>query len=391
MGRPVSGYFDAHAAAAEFDHYAEAWGYIQGQASVNTPGYLTMTLRQPFGVVAAIIPWNVPLFFLGHKAAPALITGNTVVLKSSEKAPITCARVAELIVEAGFPPGVFNVLSGHGMPSGAALSSHMDVRALTFTGSSRTGRLIQEAAAKSNLKKVTLELGGKSPALIFADANIEKAVKETSYSLQWNSGQVCMANSRIYVEKSIAPKFIEAFTKQFADVKQGDPTSADVTVGPQADEVQYKNVTSYIEEGKKTSTLALGGKGKLDSTNGYFVEPTVFLDTAEDARIQKEEIFGPVANINTFETEEEAIKKANDTEFGLYASVYTKNIDRAVRVAKALESGYVGVNCTSPVTAKDLPFGGYKTSGQGREGWLHSMNNFLEEKSVIISIEEGGS
>jgi aldehyde dehydrogenase (NAD+) len=149
-------------------------------------------------------------------------------------------------------------------------------------------------------------------------------------------------------------------------------------------------VTSYIEEGKKTSTLALGGSGKLDSTNGYFIEPTVFLDTAEDARIQKEEIFGPVANINTFETEEEAIKKANDTEFGLYASVYTKNIDRAVRVAKALESGYVGVNCTSPATARDLPFGGYKMSGQGREGWLHSMNNFLEEKSVIISIEEGG-
>jgi aldehyde dehydrogenase (NAD+) len=388
MGRPVGGYFDAHAAAAQFDHYAESWCHIQGQASVNTPGYLTMTLRQPFGVVAAIIPWNVPLLFLGQKCAPALITGNTVVLKSSEKAPIACARVAELIVEAGFPPGVFNVLSGHGMPSGAALSRHMNVRALTFTGSSRTGRLIQEAAAKSNLKKVTLELGGKSPALIFADANIEKAVKDTTYSLQWNSGQVCMANSRIYVQKSIAPAFIKAFTKQFADVKQGDPTDKGTNVGPQADEVQYRNIMNYVEEGKKSGTLALGGNGKLESTNGFFVEPTVFLNTAEDARIQKEEIFGPVANINTFETEEEAIRKANDTEFGLYASVYTANIDRAVRVAKALESGYVGVNCTSPTSARDLPFGGYKSSGQGREGWLVSMNNFLEEKSVIISIEE---
>jgi aldehyde dehydrogenase (NAD+) len=387
MGRPVGGYFDAHAAAAEFDHYAESWYLAQGQASVNTPGYLTMTLRQPFGVVACIIPWNVPVLFLGNKCAPALITGNTVVLKTSEKAPLTGAKVAELVVEAGFPPGVFNIISGHGVPSGALLSRHMDVRVLSFTGSCRTGRLIQEAAAKSNLKKVVLELGGKSPAIIFEDANIEKAVKETAHSVQWNSGQVCMANTRIYVQKSVAPAYLESFKKQFPAITHGDPTNKDTTMGPQADEVQYRNVMNYIEEGKKTSSLALGGNGKLESMNGYFVEPTVFVDTAEDARIQKEEIFGPVININTFETEEEAIKKANDTEFGLYAAVYTKNIDRAVRVATALESGYVGVNCTSPQTARELPFGGYKASGQGREGWLHSMDNFLETKSVIISVE----
>lgn len=388
MGRPVTGYFDAFAAAAEFEHYAEAWTSIQGQASINTPGFLTMTLRQPYGVVAAIIPWNVPILFLGHKCAPSLMTGNTVILKSSEKAPLTSAKVAELVGEAGFPPGVFNIISGHGMPSGAMLSSHMDIGALTFTGSCRTGRLIQEAAAKSNLKKVVLELGGKSPAIIFEDANIEKAVRETSSSMQWNSGQVCMANSRIYVQKSVAARFIETFKKQFADVKHGDPTEPGTTMGPQADEVQYKNVTGYLEEGKRTATLALGGSGKLDTMNGYFVEPTIFLDVAEDAKIQKEEIFGPVANINTFETEAEALAKANDTEFGLYASVYTKDIDRAIRVAKGLESGYVGVNCTSPQTARDLPFGGYKASGQGREGYLHSMDNFLETKSVIISIAE---
>lgn len=391
MGRPVAGYFDAYAAASEFEHYAEAWASIQGQASVNTPGFLTMTLRQPFGVVAAIVPWNVPILFLGHKCAPSLITGNTVVLKSSEKAPLTSAKVAELVGEAGFPPGVFNIISGHGVPSGAALSSHMDVRALSFTGSCRTGRLIQEAAAKSNLKKVVLELGGKSPSLIFEDANLEKAVKDTAHSLQWNSGQVCMANSRIYVQKSIAPKFIEAFKTHFAKVNHGDPTKKETDMGPQADEMQYKNVTNYLEEGKKSATLALGGTGKLETMNGYFVEPTVFLDVPEDAKIQKEEIFGPVANINTFETEAEALKKANDTEFGLYASVYTRNIDRAIRVAKALESGYVGVNCTSPQTARDLPFGGYKASGQGREGYLHSMDNFLETKSVIISIAEDES
>lgn len=388
MGRPINQYIDAHAAAGTFEHYAEAWATIQGHASVNTPGYVAMTLRQPYGVVGAIIPWNVPLLFLGNKAAPALIAGNTVVLKSSEKAPLAAARTAELIAEAGFPPGVFNVLSGHGMPSGAALSRHMDVRAISFTGSCRTGRLIQEAAAKSNLKKVILELGGKSPAVIFEDADIERAVRETAHSIQWNSGQVCMANSRIYVQKSVAGRYVEAFKKAFSSVTAGDPTRGDVDHGPQADEVQYNNVMGYIEEGKKSGKLELGGKGSLESTNGYFVEPTVFLNTPEDARVMKEEIFGPVANINTFETEEEAIRWANDTEFGLYASVYTKSIDRAMRVAKALESGYVGVNCTSPSTARDMPFGGYKSSGQGREGWLHSLDNFLETKTVLIRVDD---
>lgn len=387
MGKPVTGFFDAYAAAGKYDHYAEAWSQIKGETSLNTPGHISMTLRQPYGVVAAIIPWNVPLLFFASKSAPALITGNTVVLKTSEKAPLAAAKVAELIKEAGFPPGVFNVISGHGTPSGAVLASHIDVRALTFTGSARTGRLIQEAAAKSNLKKVILELGGKSPALIFEDADLEKAVKDTSFSIQTNSGQVCMANSRVYVQKSIAPKFIEAFQKKFAKVTAGDPTKKDTDHGPQADGVQYNNVLKYIDEGKSAGgSLVMGGKGKLDSMGGYFIEPTVFLDTPEDSKFMKEEIFGPVVNISTFETEEQGIKVANDTEFGLYASVYTKDIDRAMRVAKALESGYVGVNCTSPSNARDMPFGGYKSSGQGREGGTHSLDNFLEVKTVLIEL-----
>ena len=388
MGKPVSHYFDALGAASHLEHYSEAWASIQGQSSLNTPGHVTVTFRQPYGVVAVIIPWNVPLLFFFSKSAPALITGNTVVLKSSEKAPLTSARVAELIVEAGFPPGVFNILSGHGVPAGDVLAKHMDVRVLSFTGSSRTGKLLQENAAKTNLKKVVLELGGKSPALVFADANLSNAVEQTQASIQSNSGQVCMANSRIYVQKSIAEAFIEAFKTRFARVTIGDPTQSEVNHGPQADEIQYKNVTSYIEEGKKTGTLALGGQGLLESKNGFFVEPTVFLDTPEDARVMKEEIFGPVVLINTFETEEEAIRKANDTEYGLYASVFTKDISRAMRVAKALESGYVAINCTSPTTAKDLPFGGYKGSGQGREGWLYSMDNYLETKSVMIKLDD---
>ncbi|KAM5353447.1 hypothetical protein ACJ41O_000097 [Fusarium nematophilum] len=388
VGRPVGEYIDGFAAISSFEHYAEAWANIQGQSSLNTPGFVTLTLRQPFGVVAAIIPWNVPLLFFANKAAPALITGNTVVLKSSEKAPLATAKVAELINKAGFPPGVFNVISGHGKPAGATLASHMDVRALSFTGSGRTGRAIQEMAAKSNLKKVILELGGKSPVIVFEDADLEQAVQDTVHSIQWNSGQVCMANSRVYVQESIAPKFIEAFKKEFAAVKAGDPTKDGINHGPQADKVQYNSVLSYIDEGKKSGTLALGGEGNLEKTGGFFIEPTVFLDTPENARIMKEEIFGPVVNINVVKTEEEAIQKANDTDFGLYASVYTKDVDRALRVSKELNSGYVGVNCTSPQTARDLPFGGYKASGQGREGWLHSMDNFLETKSVMMKVSK---
>ncbi|KAH7143450.1 aldehyde dehydrogenase domain-containing protein [Dactylonectria macrodidyma] len=386
-GRPVSEYIDGFAAAGNFEHYAEAWASIQGQASLNTPGFVTMTLRQPYGVVAAIIPWNVPLLFFSTKTAPALITGNTVVVKSSEKAPLAAAKLGELIIEAGFPPGVFNVISGHGLPSGAALAKHMDVRVLTFTGSGRTGRSIQEVAARTNLKKVILELGGKSPAIVFDDADLEKAAEETMHSIQWNSGQVCMANSRIYVQEGIATRFIEIFKQKFAAVRAGDPTVKGINHGPQADQTQYKSVLSHIEEGKKSGSLALGGNGTLQTTGGFFIEPTIFLNSSENSRTMKEEIFGPVVSINTIKTEEEAIEKANDTDFGLYAAVYTKNLDRAMRVAKALNSGYVGINCTSPQTARDLPFGGYKMSGQGREGWLYSMDNFLETKSVMMKIE----
>ncbi|KAF4956814.1 hypothetical protein FGADI_3596 [Fusarium gaditjirri] len=391
MGRPLPEFFEGYAAAGSYEYYAEAWPHIQGQASLNTPGYVTMTLRQPFGVVGAIIPWNAALLFLAGKTAPALITGNTVVLKSSEKAPLGAAKLAELIHKAGFPPGVFNVISGHGNPSGAALSSHMDVRAISFTGSGRTGRAIQEAAAKSNLKKVILELGGKSPVIIFDDADIEQAAKDTMHSIQWNSGQVCMANSRVYVQDTIAEKFIEASKKALATAKPGDPTQKGVDHGPQADKTQYETVLSYIDEGKKSGKLVQGGKGSYDKTGGFFIEPTIFLDTAENSKIMKEEIFGPVVNINVIKTEEEAVQKANDTEYGLYAAVYTKNIDRAMRVTQQLNSGYVGINCTSPTTARDLPFGGYKSSGQGREGRLYSMDNFLEVKSVMMKVDAGSS
>lgn len=268
----------------------------------------------------------------------------------------------------------------------------MDVRALSFTGSCRTGRLIQAAAAKSNLKNVVLELGGKSPAVIFEDCDLDKAITETRNSIQWNSGQVCMANSRIYVQDSIADQFVEAFKTKFAAVSAGDPLDPATNHGPQADGVQFDNVHRYISAGKASGELVLGGTTEVDGLaepdrNGFFVSPTVFLKTPEDAKVMKEEIFGPVVNINTFRTEEEVIAKANDSEFGLYAAVYTRDINRAMRFAKALEAGTVGINCTSPTLAKDMPFGGFKSSGVGREGLGHSLNNFLETKTVLIKIE----
>ncbi|KAJ3542071.1 hypothetical protein NM208_g2340 [Fusarium decemcellulare] len=388
MGRPVSDYIDAAQASISFDHYAEAWSSIQGQSTINTPGYVGFTFRQPYGVAAAIIPWNIPLQAFVNKVAPALIARNTVVIKSSEKAPLTSARVAELVIEASFPPGILNILSGHGVPSGAVLAKHIDVRVLSFTRSGPTGRLIQVLAAQSNLKKVILKLSGKSPAIIFEDADIDKAARATTRSIQINSGQVCIANSRIYVQESIATKFLAAFKEKLRAVRPGDPTDQEVNHGPQADQRQYETVLSYVEKGKSTGSLALGGKGRLAETGGFFVEPTVFTDTPEDAAIMKEEIFGPVVNINTIKDEEEVLNKANDTKFGLYAAVFTRDINRAMRVAKALHSGYMGVNCTSPTLLEDLPFGGYKISGQGREGWLHSLDNFLETKTVLVKVDD---
>ncbi|KAL1982077.1 hypothetical protein VTN96DRAFT_1790 [Rasamsonia emersonii] len=387
MGQPVSRYHDSYWAAAEFDYYSEAWLRPQGTTSLHTPGFVNMTFRQPYGVVAAIIPWNFPLGFFAKKTAPALMAGNTVVLKSSEKAPLTSAKVATLVEKAGFPPGVLNIISGHGPLSGAILSSHMDVRVVTFTGSVRTGRQIQMAAAKSNLKNVLLELGGKTPAVIFEDADLKKASEETRFSIQYNSGQVCMANSRIYVQESIADRFISLFKEKFAAVRAGDPTNKDTNHGPLADEAQYTTVTNYIEEGKKTGTLLHGGNGGLQHLNGYFVEPTIFTNTPENARIVKEEIFGPVVVINTFKSEEEVIQKANDSEYGLYASVYTKNLDRAMRMAKAFEAGTVSINCASPSLAPDMPFGGYKASGIGREGWICGLDNYLETKTVLMKVD----
>ncbi|KAJ6187565.1 hypothetical protein N7519_002473 [Penicillium mononematosum] len=339
-GRPVSQFVDAGLAAESFAYFAGGGWTAQGTASLNTPDHLNLTVKQPYGVVALIIPWNFPLIILPGKWR--------------QRWQQASLYVAKLIEKAGFPPGVVNIISGFGNPTGAALASHMAVRCISFTGSTVTGQKIQEAAAKSSMKHVHMELGGKSPAIFFEDADLETAVAQTQFGIQFNSGQVCAANSRIYVHESVAKQFIKLFCEKFAAVQMGDPLDPATSHGPQIDLLQYNWIKEYLAIGKKDGTLRLGG----DANDGFFVRPTIFEGVGEDLRLMRAEVFGPVVVINTFFTETEAIEKANNSEFGLYAAVFTKDLDRAVRLAKALDAGTVGVNCTSPTNARDTAFGG---------------------------------
>lgn len=274
------------------------------------------------------------------------------------------------------------MISGYGSPAGSSLASHIQVRCISFTGSPQTGQKIQAAAAASNMKHVHLELGGKSPCLVFHDADIQAAAEQTATSLTFLSGQSCITNSRIYVQDSVADEFIALFKSAFSSARAGNPLDATVSRGPQIDEQQHDRIKSYIEIGQRDGTLTLGG----GSGPGLFIEPTVVEDVTETSPLMQEEVFGPVVAINRFHTEAEAIDRANQSEFGLYASVFTRDLDRAMRVSKLLEAGTVAVNCTSPTMAMDMPFGGYKTSGVGREGYLHSLDNFLETKSILMRI-----
>ncbi len=314
-----------------------------------------------------------------------------MVLKTSEKAPLSSHLIATMLNDAGFPPGVVNILHDHGLPSGDAISRHMRIRALSFTGSVGTGRMIQRAAADSNFKHLVFEMGGKSPAIVFADADLEQAAQETQASIMFHSGQTCFANSRLYVEESAAENFVAHFQEMVSKRKLGDPMEKGTASGPQADKTQYDTVLRYLDEGRKSGKV-VETEAKLPTGDGHlFVRPTILMDQPEDSKVLKEEIFGPVVVISTFKTEEEAIRKANNTEYGLYASVYTKDIDRAMRVAKGLESGMVGVNCTSPTGAWDMPFGGYKQSGVGRESFHDSMDDWLETKSIYMKVKGLGA
>ncbi|MCJ1300625.1 hypothetical protein MMC08_003422 [Hypocenomyce scalaris] len=385
MGKPVKllEKMDVPACASIFSYFAGAAYHVLGESSLNSANYLNISVRQPFGVVGLIIPWNVPMIMFAMKVAPAAICGNTIVLKASEKAPLTSLKLAALIKEAGFPPGVINIVNGFGAPTGQAIAEHMDIRKVAFTGSVATGRKIMKMAADSNLKNVTLELGGKTPAIIFEDADILKAARASHFSINHNSGQHCQANSRILVHASVADEFIAELKRLMSSVKLGDPFDPETFQGPQADQAQLTHILRLIEAGKKDGTLVNGGK--RHNKTGAFVEPTIFKNVPMTSPIYKEEVFGPVVIVNTFEDEEEALREANGTEYGLFSSVYTKDFNRAIAFAKKIEAGAVGINCAVPLRALDMPVGGWKQSGVGRELAVHGLNNFTELKTIFMN------
>lgn len=386
MGIPVSAYLPCVAGAVQGIRHVTGLAHdVHGETSLNTPGLVNFTLRQPFGVCAAIIPWNVPIIMWCGKVIPCVVAGNTIILKSSEKAPLTSLKLAALAHEAGFPPGVINVISGFGPTAGNALASHMEIRKISFTGSTRAGKLIFQAAGRSNMKRVCVEMGGKNPAVIFDDADLDKAADAAAASLQFNSGQICVANSRIYVHRAIFKEFVEIFSKKFTDVKLGSPLDKETNFGPQADKTQFDNILKLINEAKSEGAKLITG-GERATEKGYYIQPTIFAQVPAQANILQTEVFGPVVAIQQFETEEEVIAECNNTSYGLHAAVFTRDISRAYRVVKAVEAGMVTVNCSSAVGPYDMPFGGWKQSGTGRENAKMGLESYYEIKSVTIQL-----
>jgi len=357
---------------------------IEGKVVDTSPDTFNYVKKEPIGVCGQIIPWNFPLLMWSWKIGPAIAAGNTVVLKSAEQTPLGALVAATLVKEAGFPPGVVNIISGFGKVAGAALSSHMDVDKVAFTGSTVVGRTILKAAASSNLKKVTLELGGKSPNIVFEDADLDNAISWVNFGIFFNQGQTCCAGSRIYVQDTIYDKFLEKFRERAAKNVVGDPFAKDTFQGPQVSKVQFDRVMEYIKIGKEAGAkVETGGNRKGDK--GYFIEPTVFSNVTEDMKIVQEEIFGPVVTISKFSTKEEVIKAGNGTTYGLAAAIHTKNLNTAIEVSNALKAGTVWVN-TYNTLHHQLPFGGYKESGIGRELGEDALANYTQTKTVNIRL-----
>ncbi|KAL0568210.1 hypothetical protein V5O48_013780 [Marasmius crinis-equi] len=366
--------------------FAQQADKIHGETIETSEQKFAYTRREPYGVVGAITPWNAPLALLCGKVAPAVAAGNVVVAKPSEITPLTALRFADLINEAGFPLGVINIVNGLGSTVGSAIAYHPQITRLSFTGSTLTGRKIQEASAKSNLKVVTLELGGKSPNIIFDDAELEQAIKWSATGVFPNMGQSCIAGSRIFVQEGIYDKFVAAFQEASKNWSQhtGDPFEPETQHGPQVSQIQLDRVMGYIDSAKKDGATIITG-GSRHGDTGYFVQPTIITDTRPDMKIIKEEIFGPVASIIKFKTEEEAIEIANDTTYGLAGGVFTQNNARAIRVSHAIEAGMIWVNCYGWPDLT-VPFGGYKQSGIGRELGLDGILEYTQVKGVHVNI-----
>jgi betaine-aldehyde dehydrogenase len=386
-GKPiVEAEYDIADVATCFEYYGGLANKVMGNVMPVPANALSFTMREPVGVAGQIIPWNYPLMMAAWKLGPAIAAGCACILKPAEQTPLTALEFANWFEEVGLPPGVINIINGFGETCGAALVAHPAVDKIAFTGSAAVGKIIVKSAADT-LKRVTLELGGKSPNVFFADADWEAAVDGALFGVFINQGEVCSAGSRILVEKKIYSKFVEAMTEKAKRIKLGPPLERETKMGPLVSKEQYDRVSSYLDLGKKEAKVAIGGGRPKQFGKGFYVEPTIFYDVENSARIAREEIFGPVASVIPFDDENGAIRIANDTPYGLAAAVWTRDIFKAFRVVKSLRAGIVWVNHMQP-TYVEAPWGGYKQSGFGRELGPWGLDEYLETKQVYVNLDE---
>ena len=389
MGKPIGDSLsvDIPATARCIQWYAEAIDKIYDEVAPTGRDALALVTREPMGVVGAIVPWNFPLIMAAWKIGPVLAAGNSLVLKPSEKSPFSAIRIAQLAVEAGIPEGVFNVVPGFGHTAGKALALHMDVDCIAFTGSTATGGLVMQYAGQSNLKRVSLECGGKSPNIVLADyGNLDRAAAAAAGAIFFNQGEMCSAGSRLLVQEGIKDALLEKVQAIGRAMQPGDPLDPATKLGAMVDEVQMKRVLDYIDSGRRDgASVRMGGQRARQESGGFFVEPTVFDAVKPGMKIAREEIFGPVLSTLTFKTVDEAIEIANDVVYGLAAAVWTSNVTTAHRVARALRAGVVYVNCYD---ADDItvPFGGFKQSGFGRDKSLHAFDKYTELKTTWLDL-----
>ncbi|MGC3981991.1 MAG: aldehyde dehydrogenase [Steroidobacteraceae bacterium] len=388
MGKPIrySQSVDLPSTVRCIRWYAESIDKLYDQVAPTERNVLATITREPLGVVGAIVPWNFPLIMAAWKFAPALAAGNSIIIKPSEKSPLSALRIAELATQAGLPDGVFNVVPGYGHTAGKALALHMDVDCIVFTGSTATGKLMLQYAGQSNLKRVWLECGGKSPNIIMADADLDQAAEAAAAAICFNQGEMCTAGSRLLVQASIKEDFVERVLRQMVTYQPADPLLLDTRLGSLVDAAQLQRVLGYIDSGRRQgAALRAGGLQTLQHTGGFYLQPALFDAVRSDMQIAQEEIFGPVLSVLSFTDEAEALHIANDVMYGLAAAVWTRDLNTAARVSRALRAGMVYVNCYDDDDIT-VPFGGYKQSGNGRDKSLHAFDKYTELKTTWMRL-----